>query len=458
MNKMMEKIQKAMTPMANFMGNQRHFASMQKGMMATIPVILVSAIFMIIANPPVTAEMIGKGGFWSIFSGWFNFANTHKMTILLPFNMTMGLISLVAAFAIAYYLAKSYDMSGLSAGIISMCLFLMVAAPASYYPLADGTTLAAMPTNYLGAAGMFTAILVGLLSVQITHICLKYKITIRLPESVPPFLSDTFATIIPLLINVIVFFGSNLLIGLINPGLTLPAAIEKLMAAPVSGINSIPGSLLICAFILLLWCCGIHGMMVVMPITTPIVMAAFAANAELFAAGMAPEFHPIFMTQAIALLGGTGNTLGFVLLCFRAKSEQLKAFGKASIVPSVFRISEPVMFGAPVVFNPILAIPFVLGGLVVAVLYWLGCIMGLLTPFYILVSGTFPIFINSFVKCLDFRIVIFEILMIPILMLIWYPFFKVYDNNLLNKESKNEEEKQSAEKKVVLEKRKAAAE
>ena len=172
-------------------------------------------------------------------------------------------------------------------------------------------------------------------------------------------------------------------------------------------------------------------------------MQAFASNAELFAAGQAPIFYPIFMTLAIGFLGGTGNTFGLcVLSCWKAKSEQLKAFGKATIVPSFFRISEPALFGAPIVFNPVLMIPFILNGLIVAIFYWLVCSAGLLTAPYLMISGTYPIFLSLFVYCLDWRCVVFLAGMIPITMLVWYPFFRVYDDSLYKKE---QEEKAAAE-------------
>lgn len=376
MNSFMTFIQEKLTPIANFFGAQRHFSAMQKGFMATVSFILVSAIFMIIANPPVTADLIAQGGFWSIFEGWYNFSQTYKATILIPFNMTMGMLSLISAFAIAYYLAGSYKLSQMNAGFTSMIIFMIVAAPANY--------------------------------------------------------------IVPLVINVTLFFSVNLLISNFIPGSSLPSLIETILAKPVSAVNSIPGAILVSVLILVMWCCGVHGMMVFMPLTTPITMAAFAANAELFAAGQAPIFHPIFMTQAIALLGGTGNTLALVILCLKkAKSKQLSVFGKASIVPAIFRISEPVIFGAPIMFNPILMIPFVLSGTVIAIFYWLACAFGLITPFYILVTGTFPIIINSFIKCLDWRMIVFEIVALIVTIFIWYPFFKVYDNQLLTQEKEN---------------------
>lgn len=179
--------------------------------------------------------------------------------------------------------------------------------------------------------------------------------------------------------------------------------------------------------------------MVTMAVTSPITMAAFASNAELFAAGAQPVFHPIFMTLAIAFLGGTGNTFGLCVLSLKAKSEQMKAFGKATIVPSFFRLSEPAIFGAPIMFNPILMIPFICGSLVVAILYWLVCTAGLVTAPYLMISGTYPIFLSIFIYCLDWRVLVFVALMIPLTMVIWYPFFKTYDNQLYRQEQAEKE-------------------
>mgnify|MGYP002688712668 FL=1 len=218
-------------------------------------------------------------------------------------------------------------------------------------------------------------------------------------------------------------------------GVSIPALIEKVLATPIAAVDSVPGSLFLCAFMLLLWCCGVHGQMVTMALTAPITTAAFTANAALVAKGQAPIFHPIFMTLGIGFLGGTGNTFGLcVLSCWKAKSQQLKAFGKATIVPSIFRISEPALFGAPIMFNPVLMIPFIANGLIVAILYWLACSFGLVTAPYLLISGTYPIFLSIFVYCLDWRVLVFVALMIPLTLAIWYPFFIAYDHSLCKKE------------------------
>ena len=264
--------------------------------------------------------------------------------------------------------------------------------------------------------------------------CEIHNITIRLPEICPPALTNSFRTIVPMVINVSIFYILSLLSSNYL-GVSIPALNEKVLATPIAAVDSVPGSLFLCAFMLLLWCCGVHGQMVTMALTAPITTAAFTANAALVAKGQAPIFHPIFMTLGIGFLGGTGNTFGLcVLSCWKAKSQQLKAFGKATIVPSIFRISEPALFGAPIMFNPVLMIPFIANGLIVAILYWLACSFGLVTAPYLLISGTYPIFLSIFVYCLDWRVLVFVALMIPLTLAIWYPFFIAYDHSLCKKE------------------------
>lgn len=389
MDKFMHFVEDKMSPIADKLGEQRHLSAMQKGFMTVLPLIFVGAVFMVIANPPVTADMVKSGGVWSIFSGWFNFATKYKMAILVPYNMSMGLLALAVTFVIADNLATSYSMKGITNGLTALVVFLLVAAPANYLALADGTTPLLMNCTYLGAQGLFTAIIVALLTVEITRFCEIHNITIRLPEICPPALTNSFRTIIPMVINVSIFYILSLL----------------------------------------------NGQMVTMALTAPITTAAFTANAALVAKGQAPIFHPIFMTLGIGFLGGTGNTLGLCILsCWKAKSQQLKAFGKATIVPSIFRISEPALFGAPIMFNPVLMLPFIANGLIVAILYWLACSFGLLTAPYLLISGTYPVFLSLFVYCLDWRVFIFIALMIPLTLAIWYPFFVAYDHSLCKKE------------------------
>lgn len=263
MDKFMHFVEDKMSPIADKLGEQRHLSAMQKGFMTVLPLIFVGAVFMVIANPPVTADMVKSGGVWSIFSGWFNFATKYKMAILVPYNMSMGLLALAVTFVIADNLATSYSMKGITNGLTALVVFLLVAAPANYLALADGTTPLLMNCTYLGAQGLFTAIIVALLTVEITRFCEIHNITIRLPEICPPALTNSFRTIVPMVINVSIFYILSLLSSNYL-GMSIPALIEKVLATPVAAVNSVPGSIFLCAFMLLLWCCGVHGQMVTM--------------------------------------------------------------------------------------------------------------------------------------------------------------------------------------------------
>ena len=432
----LDKFQNFMMPIGNFLANEKHFASISSGLMATVGLTLIGAIFQIMANPPVTAEMMAQGGIMpTLFGWWYNFSMAYKDILMVPYNMTVGLFAVSAAFAIAYQLAKRYNMSAISAGIVSLTVFLIVTAPVKVYTLADGSTLTAMDTTFLGGTGLFTALIVAMGSVEISHLCQKYHIVIKMPDVVPPFLADSFTALIPLLLNIALFYGINVGLQQVNPALTIPTAIMALLSAPLSAVNSVPGMLLVVAFATLLWCCGVHGTMIVYPLIIPLMIEAFTANGLAVANGDPAIFYPVFIFGAIGMVGGSGNTLGFVCLSmFKAKSQQLKAIGKASIIPGFFGINEPVAFGAPVVFNPIMMIPYVLGSLLLGIIMWISYMVGFQDPGYILVMSLMPIGIAGFLPAMSMKNAVFQIVMIPVMALIWYPFFKVYDRQLCAKE------------------------
>lgn len=434
----LEKMQAFMMPIGNFLANEKHFASISSGLMATVGLTLIGAIFQIIASPPVTAEMMAEGGLLpTLFGGWYNFATAYKAILMVPYNMTVGLFALAAAFTIAYQLAKRYEMSAVSSGIVSMIVFLMVAAPVTTYTLADGkTTISAMNTAFLGGTGLFTAIIIALITVEISHFCMKHNIVIKMPDVVPPFLADSFTALIPLFFNIALFYGINVGLAAVNPQLSIPTAIMAILAAPLSAINSVPGMLICVTFATLLWCCGVHGTMIIYPLVIPLMIEAMTANAMAVANGGSAVFYPVFLFGAIGMVGGSGNTLGFVFLSlFKGKSQQLKAIGKASIVPGFFGINEPVAFGAPVVFNPILMIPYVFGSLILAILIYISYMIGFQDPGYILVMSLLPIGLAGFMPAMSIKNAIFQFAMIPVMAVIWYPFFKIYDKQLCEKEA-----------------------
>lgn len=243
---------------------------------------------------------------------------------------------------------------------------------------------------------------------------------------------------IPFLLNTIVLYGLNATLKL-TIGLDIPSVIFTVFAIPVSMIlGSVPGMIVVIVFALLLWTVGVHGTMIVYPFIIPVMIGAVTTNAALVAQGQAPVFNASFLFAAVGIAGGTGSTLGLALLSkYKAKSEQLKAIGQVSWVPGIFGVNEPVIFGFPIAFNPILAIPFVIQGLVVAVLMWIGYSVGLLTPYFILMISLMPIGVGEFVGSLSWKNSLFAWLMVPVTALIYYPFFKIYDAQLVLKEAES---------------------
>jgi PTS system cellobiose-specific IIC component len=177
-------------------------------------------------------------------------------------------------------------------------------------------------------------------------------------------------------------------------------------------------------------------MVVLIPLM-PVLIQAIMTNGALVAAGESPVFHPIFLILPGigGTLGGTGCTIGLVLMGLRSKSAQIKAVSRAGLVPAFFNINEPVAFGMPTVYNPILAIPYVVTPFVTMVLYWVGYSTGFLTPPYIYMMSFMPYGMGEFMVSMSWINLIFPFLLIPVSMLLWLPFYKIYERQLVAKEA-----------------------
>lgn len=432
------KFAKGLQKFGEKLGSNRYLMAISGGLMGTMGLMLVGAFFQIIAN------------LLTIFGATTNDSTLYQFLIA-PYNMTMGIISLVAAFGIAYILAKSFKMKAMPAGIVSVVIFLLVAAPAQTVELSSidpatgvNTTMTVLDTTSLGGVGLFTAIIVGLLTVRITKFCQDKKIVIKMPDVVPQFLADAFSSMIPLLFNVILFHGVNFLLQQFM-GVTLPLAITGILSIPFGAITSLGGMIILGIFCLLMWVFGIHGTMIGFIVIMAPMMEAILKNGALVEAGQAPVFAPIMLFGALAMIGGTGNTLGLVILGLRSKSEQIKVVSKAAIVPGLFNINEPVIFGYPIMYNPILAIPYILNPIIVMVLSYFGYTLGILKPGYILLMSLMPIGVSEFLGSMSWTNLVFVFLMIPVTMLIWYPFFKIYERQLVQKEAAIKAEEEAAE-------------
>lgn len=423
----MEKIfeSKFMIKLQDFgqgLGRNKYLSALQATMMSLMGIIMVGAISQIICS-------VGSESMLNLFT-----SDSKTYAILyLPYQFTMNSLSLWVVVLFGYNYAKNLKMkSPIMNAVDALVCFLLVAGGLIISEV--GTT--SIDMTYLGAQGMFIGFVVVFVSVRIEKFCADKKIRIKMPEVVPPFLQDGFASILPLLFSAIIFLGISTLVSISTGGVyNICSGFMALLGAPLNALTSVPGMFIICIFAALLWCFGIHGTMIIVPIIMPLGIQAAVSNAALHAAGEPLVFYPVALFGSIAICGGTGNTLPLTLMGLRSKSKQIKAVAKISAAPGWFGINEPMTFGMPIMYNPILCIPYVLNIPVVMLCTYLAYKFGFLQPAWISISALLPMGFAQYLSTLRWQNAIWDYLMIIPSGLIWYPFFKIYEKQLIAKEA-----------------------
>lgn len=430
-NTLLEKLDKTLSPIGAKIGEQRHLKSISTGMMMTLPLIVIGSLFLIIANPPVNPELVDPNTaniFMKFLLAWKNFAVENYGALTTPYDMTMGMSGLMSAFTIAYCLAGEYKMKNAMAGLISTSVFLMVCAPAS-----EGS----IPLSFLGADGLFVAIIIGLVSVEITRFIENKGWQVKFPDSVPPAVTSFVNSMLPLLMNIIVIYGINIIV-LSTMGVNIPQAVMKILSPALAVVDNVWGFLAIITFGNILWILGVNGTSIIFPIVFALGIKNTGLNADLVAAGQDPSVYMNLQMFRVAILGGAGNTIGLALLMAKSKSAHLKSLGRLATVPGICGINEPIIFGTPIVFNPILAIPFIITPIVTVTLTYFAQVFGFITPGYMIDPSFTPFFVQAYLSSMDFKNVIFVFALVAISMVIYYPFFKVYEKNMLRQENGEE--------------------
>ncbi|MBS4536886.1 PTS sugar transporter subunit IIC [Clostridium sp. D2Q-11] len=415
---MMEKFmtwldEKFSTPMAR-LAEQRHLRAVRDGIVATLPIIIVGSFFLILAFPPVPAD--------TAIAKW---AAENIIKILLPYRLTMYIMSLYAAWGIGYSLSKSYKMDGVSGGNLAVVAFLMTIIP----QVADGIGWV-LPMANLGGAGMFVAIITSIFAVEIMRLISKTRFRITMPDQVPASVARSFEALTPTAVVVILMTIISIVLGFDWHGF-----IAKVMAPLVSTSDTLFGVLFPVVLITLFWSAGIHGVSVVGSVARPVWTILLDANGAAAAEGakVLPHIAPEPFYQWFIWIGGAGATIGLVLLlAFASKSKYSKTLGRTALAPGLFNINEPLIFGAPIVLNPILIIPFILAPVVNAIVSYVAMSLELVSRPFILAPWTLPGPIGAYLATGgDWRAIVLNVVCIVLSVMIYYPFFKMYDNNQL---------------------------
>lgn len=411
--------EKLSTPMAK-LAEQRHLRAVRDGIISTLPLIIVGSIFLVIAFFPFPEGSAIK-----------NWLSANAVTMLLPYRMTMYIMSLYAAWGIGYSLAKSYNLDGVTGGTLAATSFLLTIVPQAVEGIGW-----AMPMANLGGGGMFVAILSSIFAVEVLRFTKTKNIVIKMPEQVPPSVSRSFEALTPAAI-VIGFFA----IFTYFLGIDWHGVIGKLVAPLVSATDTLPSAIFISTLIGFFWSFGIHGMSIVGSLARPLWLTLLDNNAAEVAAGnVAPHIFPEQFFQGFVMIGGAGATLGLaILLAIRAKSQYGKMLGKTTVIPAIFNINEPIMFGAPIVLNPILIIPFIIAPIVNIIIAWAATVSGLVPAMHIAAPWTLPAPLFAFMATGgSWSAALLAVILVIVSVIIYYPFFKMYDRKLLAEEQGEE--------------------
>ena len=421
MHKLIELIEKG-KPFFEKISRNKYLRAIRDGFIAGMPVILFSSIFILIAYVP---------------NAWgFHWSKEIENFLMTPYSYSMGILAFFVGGTTAKALTDSVNrdlpatnqINFLSTMLASMVGFLLMAAE----PAKEGGFL----TAFMGTKGLLTAFIAAFVTVNVYKVCVKNNVTIRMPDEVPPNISQVFKDLIPFTVSVVLLYGLELIVKG-SLGVTVAESIGTLLAPLFSAADGYVGITIIFGAFAFFWFVGIHGPSIVEPAIAAITYANAEVNLNLLQQGMHADKILTSGTQMfIVTMGGTGATLVvpfmFMWLC---KSKRNRAIGRASVVPTFFGVNEPILFGAPLVLNPIFFIPFIFAPIANVWIF----------KFFIETLG-----MNSFTANLpwttpgplgivlgtNFQFLSFALaaLLIVVDIAIYYPFLKVYDEQILEEE------------------------
>lgn len=436
MNKFMSFMEKYLVPVAGKLAGNKHLNAVKDGFVFTIPFLIVGSFVLLLVNLPLT----NPDNF--MYVKWYTDLMVNmKADLVQPFYVSMGILSLLFSFGLGYSLAGSYKLNQITSGFVSLYAFLILSAKVDWAPvteiggkvflLPEGGWMPLMDARYLDAKGLFVAIIGGIIAIEILRFLVEKKLTIKMPEAVPPAIAKSFEILIPVAVITVLFQTVSVLIQK-GFGIMVPELVQKALSPLLNASNTLPSVILVVLATHLLWFFGLHGGMIMTPIVNAIALSNLTLNQEALKAGVAiPTVFAGGFLDSFAYVGGVGCTLGLAIAMIRSRNEYIKSIGKLSLIPGIFNINEPMMFGLPIVMNPIMIIPFLFVPIINVTIAWFATSFGLIGKIVALVPWTTPGPLAAFLAT-NFSVtaIIFSCLSIVISYLIYIPFLRIYVNTL----------------------------
>lgn len=418
-----EKMDRFISPVAQKLNSSNIIKSLTAGMMGTMPVTLGVAAIAVIGNLPIQP--------WLDFLASTGLQNTVNEVI----QATLSLLAIYIVINVAYTYAKNCGEKGIYAGTIALAVFILMIP--QYIKVDEKTTLTAIQSNYLGSNGIFVSMLIGLIVGASYTKLLKKGIKLKFPDTVPPNVSESLSpTFVAMIIFCCAFFvkwGLSL-----TPYGNIFDLINKTIAIPVMSFGATPWAYIaVFTFCNFMWFFGVHPT----PIKSaffPVMMTVSTANIEAFTKGEPLPYLSCAIVYLCIYIGGQASTLGLSIDMLTAKSERFKSVRAVSLIPNIFNINEPVIFGVPTMLNPIFFIPMVLASVVPGIIGMIA-VNFVTFPFNPTISMPWvtPPILKAFLMG-GWKTALLVLICLLSLCLLYYPFFRIADKQALENEKKAE--------------------
>ncbi|MDN0121317.1 PTS transporter subunit EIIC [Yersinia frederiksenii] len=419
MNVAVTLIEQRLTPFANMLTRSHHITAMRDSFALAMPFVIIGSLMVPLLFPPFTINPLS----------WFGLGYQVIRPLLLPtFELTIGLVALIIAFGASASLAKQYRLPERLSGLTGCLAFLMFIG----FKESAGTNV------FLGGMGIFSALISSFYTIEIMRFFYRKGWCIRLPEEVPVMTRNSFQLLVPLLVIMLSITAINAWLKMAT-GMILPNLISEALRPLIIASDTLTAlliSLLICH---LLWFVGIHGALIVTGIMNPFWMTYLFENQQALAEGITPLPH-IYLQgfwDFYLLIGGIGSTLPLIFMALRSRSRQLKSVGKIGLIPSLFNINEPILFGFPIILNPVFLLPFIGVPMINACIAWYLTHLGVLDRVVAMLPWSMPSPLGAaWAANGSWKNLFMCLFAIFNSWMIYRPFFKVYERQLSELENK----------------------
>ena len=438
MQKFLDWLEKVLTPLAKVIGENKYLIAIRDGFLISTPLLIVGSFFLLLANFPIPhwneiiSPILGKN--------W-------ESLMSVPASASFDVMTILAVVGIAYSLGRQLNIDAIQSGVLALVSFFIVTPFTTPFTPENSTQVydvSSLPLKWMGSSGLFLGMLVALISTRIFAGVIKKGWTIKMPEGVPPTVVKSFEALIPSFVVVTVMFVVNWLVSLTSFG-NLQDVIFTFLQTPLLSLGNTVGAMIIAyLFLHFFWFFGINGSSVVGAVFNPVLRALSVENMQAFKDGnplpniITGQFQDMFAT-----FGGGGSTLSLILaMVIFCKSQRIKKLSQLSLVPGVFGINEPIIFGLPIVLNPILLIPFALVPTINIIISYVAMNIGLV-PYTngIQLPWTTPPIISGFLVS-GWQASILQALLIALGIFLYYPFIRVMDDQYLREEVEAEEQEE----------------